>query len=471
MRARLAAAVVLGTWLPGLALAADGGAPVLTVHVDASAAPGGDGTPARPFRALSEAIGPGPRQIRLADGIYAGDVLLDGVELVGSGASVVSAASPATTLRTRGEVRLVKVQVQGGAVGLRVEAGRAELESVRFSGQRTAALEVAEGAGLSVSGSAFQASVSGVLGLRLFPATRAIVRDSELTGPFQRAVQATRPAELRLEKVRTRDALTALHLEGGEGWAVGLDAARGRGPAVYVARGRLHLRELTVAGHEYALLTGEGAEVDGADLRSQGAFRAALGIVQSRASLSRVTIESAGEHGALSLVSSDVQLSDLTVTGGKFGGVSMHGGQLRLERARFSAIETSDRLAGDAVQVRTGRATVSALDVQGCSGIGLLAAEGAVVDLTGGTVQGAGVAGLSADTEGQLTATGVTVRDTRGPAVLVLDGGKARLVRIQARGNRDGGVWAECSKRASVEVEGWTGDVRPTASECIQVRK
>jgi len=149
----------------------------------------------------------------------------------------------------------------------------------------------------------------------------------------------------------------------------------------------------------------------------------------------------------------------------------MHGGQLRLERARFSAIETSDRLAGDAVQVRTGRATVSALDVQGCSGIGLLAAEGAVVDLTGGTVQGAGVAGLSADTEGQLTATGVTVRDTRGPAVLVLDGGKARLVRIQARGNRDGGVWAECSKRASVEVEGWTGDVRPTSSECIQVRK
>jgi hypothetical protein len=471
VRARLAAAVVLGTWVPGLALAADAGTPVPTVHVDASAAPGGDGSPGRPFRGLREAIGPGPLQIRLADGIYAGDVLLDGVELVGSGAAVVSAAVPATTLRTRGAVRMVRVQIQGGAVGLRVEAGRAELESVRFSGQRTTALEVAEGAVLSLSGSAFQASVSGVLGLRLLPGARATVRDTEFTGPFQRAVQAKQPAELRLEKVRTRDAVTALHLDGGEGWLMGLDAARGRGPAVFVAHGRLHVQQLSVTGHEYALLTGEGAEVDGADVRSTGAFRAALGIVQSRASLSRVTIEAAGDHGALSLLSSDVQLTDLTVTGGQFGGVSMHGGQLRLERARFSAIETSDRLAGDAVQVRTGRATLSSLDVQGCSGIGLLAAEGAVVDLTGGTVQGAGVAGLSVDTEGQLTATGVTVRDTRGPAVLALDGGKARLVRIQARANRDGGVWAECSKRASVEVEGWTGDVLPTPSECIRVRK
>lgn len=148
----------------------------------------------------------------------------------------------------------------------------------------------------------------------------------------------------------------------------------------------------------------------------------------------------------------------------------MRGGQLRLERARFSDIASADRLAGDAVQIRGGRATVLALDVKACSGTGLLAAEGAVVDLTKGSVRGAGVAGLSADAEGQLTATEVTVTDTRGPAVLVLDGGRARLVRIQASANRDGGVWAECSKGAVVEVEGWSGDVLPQASACIRVR-
>ena len=127
----------------------------------------------------------------------------------------------------------------------------------------------------------------------------------------------------------------------------------------------------------------------------------------------------------------------------------MRGGQLRLERARFSAIESPDRLAGDAVQIRGGRATVLALDVQGCSGIGLLAAEGAVVDLTGGSVRGAGVAGLSADTEGQLTATGVTMQRHAGPRGAGRStAGRARLVRIQARANRDGGVWAECSRGA-----------------------
>src|SRR5262249_10715012 len=302
------------------------------------------------------------------------------------------------------------------------------------------------------------------------PTARATVRDTEFTGPFQRAVQAGLPAALRMERVRTRDAVTALHLEGGEAWLARVDVAGGRGPAVYVVRGQLHVQGLTVTGHEYALATGEGAEVEGSDLRSQGAFRAALGIVQTRANLSRVTIDAAGDHGALSLLSSDVQLADLTVTGGRFGGISMRSGQLRLERGRFTAIHSPDRLAGDAVQVRAGRATLSALAAQGCSGIGLLSAEGAVVDLTGGTVQGAGVAGLSADSEGQLHATGVAVRDTRGPAVLVLDGGRARLVRIQARANRDGGVWAECSRRASVEVEAWSGDVQPTSSDCIQVR-
>ena len=367
-------------------------------------------------------------------------------------------------------MRLERVQIQGGAQGLRVESGRAELKAVRFSGQRSVALAVGEGAELAMSGSTLQASVSGVGGIRLGAGARGSVQDTELTGPFQRAVEAVEPASLRLERVRSRDAVTALHLDGGEAWLTALEATGGRGPAVYVTRGKLHLEGLTVTGHEYALLTGNGAQVDGSELRSRGAFRAGVGIVQTRATLSRVTIEGAGDHGALSLVSSEVQLSDLTVTGGRSGGISMRGGQLRLERARFSAVDSADRLAGDALQIRGGRATVVGLAVQGCSGIGLLAAEGAVVEVTGGSVRGAGVAGLSADSEGQLTATGLTIQDTRGPAVLVLDGGRARLVRIEARANREGGVWAECSRGASVQVEGWSGDVRPAPSECIQVR-
>ncbi|HEY1908679.1 MAG TPA: hypothetical protein VGG91_21725, partial [Myxococcaceae bacterium] len=54
---------------------------VSEVFVDASAPPGGDGSRARPFRALADA--PGRGRLRLAAGVYAGGVTLESVELVG----------------------------------------------------------------------------------------------------------------------------------------------------------------------------------------------------------------------------------------------------------------------------------------------------------------------------------------------------------------------------------------------------
>jgi hypothetical protein len=461
--------VWIALWLAASpAGAQDAGVSLPELFVDASAPSGGNGSQAHPFQRLDQALGAGAR-VRLAPGIYSGGLLLRSVELLGGPSVVITATPPAICLRTQGAVKLRGVQIQGGATGLRVESGQAELQEVHFSGQRGPAVEVLGGAELRLEASALQAGVSQQHGLRLVQGARATVRDVSFEGPFSRAVSATEPAMLRMEKVRVRQAVTAFHLEGGEAWLSTFEAGGGRGPALYVARGRLHLSGVTLVGHEYGLLTGDSAQVDGTDVRSRNAERAGLGIVGSQATLNRLTVEEAGDFGGVQLLGSEVRLTDLSISGGRSSGVVMREGRLEVLRARISGLQSPDPAAGDGVQIRGGEAHLSRLVVERCSGIGLVAAQGAQVTLERSEVRGAGVAGLSAETEAHLRATDVTVEGSSGPAAVVLDGGEAQLRRIRARDNQKGAVWAECSSRATVQVEDWSGDVRPTRSVCVSV--
>jgi len=445
--------------------AGDAGAPG-EVFVDASAAPGGDGSLRRPFRELRQALGRG--RIHLATGVYPAAVLLDGVEVVGGSAVVLSASPPEACLRTRGEVLLREVQIQGGAAGLRVETGRATLESVRFSGQRGPAVEVGSGAALVLSRSTVQASVSGLPGVRIQPGGRAVLRDVQLRGPFQRAIDADHPADLRLEGVQVADAVSGLALSGGEASLERVEVRGGRGPGIYVSGGTLHLRDVGVSGHEYGLLTGEGARVDGRGFRSTQAARAGLGLVRARASLADVQVDGAGQMAAVQAISSDVRLTSLVITSSRSNGLVSRDSRLVLERTQISGVRSEDRDEGDGLQLRGGTATVSGLRVQGCSGIGLLAAEGATVTLRQSSVSEAGVAGMSVETEATLTASEVSIEGTRGPAVLAMSRGTARLRAITGRANQSGSVWAECSQGALVEVDGWMGDRPPTPAPCIR---
>jgi len=435
------------------------------VFVDASAPPGGDGSRARPFRALADTAGPG--RLRLAAGVYPGGVVLEEVELVGGAAVVLAASASGPCVRARGTVRLESVQIQGGSGGLVVERGRTTLASVAFSGQRGAALEVAAGAELLLTGSTLQASVSGLPGVRVLPGGKAELRQVRFQGPFQRAVEATRPALLRLSGLEIQDAVTGLWLSGGAATVESIEVRGGRGPGLYVAGGTLQLRDVRVSGQEYGLLTGDAARVDGRGLRSTGAERAGVAVVRSKAVLDDVHVESAGSMGGVQLISSEVRIRGLEVQGGLSSGLVARDAQVTVEGGAVTGPRSADPAEGDAVQIRGGRAALGGLRVQGCSGIGVLAAEGATVTLARSTISGAGVAGVSAETEARLTSTDVSIERTQGPAVLVTDHGTAQLRATTARSNRDGAVWAECSQGVDVEIDGWTGDVAPMASPCV----
>jgi hypothetical protein len=298
------------------------------------------------------------------------------------------------------------------------------------------------------------------------PGRKAELRQVRLQGPFQRAVEATRPSTLRLSGVQVQDAVTGLWMSGGAAVVESLEVRGGRGPGLYVAGGTLELRDVRVSGHEYGLLTGDAARIDGRGVRSTGAERAGLAVVRSKATLEDVHVESAGPMGGAAHLFGGPD-PRARVQGGLSSGLVARDAQLTLEGGVITGPRSADPAEGDAVQIRGGRATLGGLRVQDCSGVGVLAAEAAMVTLTRSIVSGAGVAGVSVETEARLTASEVSIERTRGPAVLVTDHGTAQLRATTARSNRDGALWAECSQGVEVEIDGWTGDVTPMPAPCV----
>jgi len=435
------------------------------VYLDVSSPPGGDGSRERPFRSFAEA--PAHGRLHLASGVYPGGVALEDVEVIGGSAVVLAASPPAACVRARGPVRIEGVQIQGGAQGVVVENGRATLEGVRLSGQRGPAIEVTEGGALTLLRSALHASVSGFPGLRVQPGGRAELREVRFQGPFRRAIEATRPGTLGLARVDLEGAVTGLWLSGGSASVEGFEARGGRGPGLYVAGGALQLRDVRVRGHEYGLLTGEGARVDGKGLSSVGAELSGVALVGTKGVLEDVHVESPGRLAAVQLVSSEVRIRGLEVRGGLLG-LLARSAQLTLEGGTIAAVRSEQSNEGDAIQIRGGRASLAGVRIQDCGGIGVLAAEAAEVTLSRSTIAGSGVAGLSAETLARLLATGVSIERTTGPAVLVIDRGTVQLRAVTARNNRDGVAWAECDQGGTVEVDGLTADMALPPTPCIR---
>lgn len=441
--------------------------PSLVLWVDAQAQDGGDGSATHPLRRLEAALAlPAPhRLVHLSAGLYSGPFLaLEGTELVGGSATVLTGPAGVTVLETRGAVSLRRVLVQGGTLGL-VSTGALRLEEVRFSGQRAGAVSISQGGTLLAERAVFEASVSGAVGLHLSPGGKAELTGCRFEGPWQRGVEAQTPERLAVEKSAFRGAVTALHLRGGSATLSDVSIAEGRGPGLYVGGGTLELHRVEVSGHEYGLLTGAGAVVEGEDFTSTGADRAGVGLVTGMAHFRRLTITKAGPLGGLQTISSQVTVEGLRVQEVAGVGVSMRDGSLRLDGAVVLGTKDPDGTGGEGLQLRGGRATLSNLAIREASGACLLAAEAADVVLSHATLERCHTAGLVSETGAHLVTSDVSVLSSDGPGAVATSDGELVLRRFRALAT-DGVVWAECAVGAHVmafEVAG----VLPTLP-CIE---
>lgn len=441
------------------------------VWVDGRGREAGDGSRARPFASLSEALarvpgGASSVRVHLAPGRYPGPFVLPaGLELVGAGeGSVLHGEGAGPVVRAPEGVLLRSLALEGGSWGLEA-AGPVRLEAVHFRRQGAGAVRVEAGQ-LTVVGGTFEAEGTGAVGVLLVGGSRAEVREAAFTGSFRRGVEA-RDAEVELESVRFRGPLTALYQAAGRvhlrrvmvegGRQVGLEVG------LFVQRGTLRLEDVTVTGHEYGLQSMK-ATLEGRGFTSVRAARAGVALIGSQAELEDTVVLGSGGFGGVSLVASEVVLRGLRVEGAQEYGLSATRGRLRLERAVITGLTTRDGDAGDGLHLRGAQAEVEGLVVREAAGVGVLAAQGSQVVLREVSLESCREAGVWAETLAHVTAVGLEVRGSGGPALVALEDGVLRVDALTARDNAAGLVMADCQGATGVTLGRVSGQgVEPEA--------
>jgi hypothetical protein len=435
--------------------------------VDASAQPGGKGSSDQPLRELSAALAPGAL-IHLAPGIYPGPITLpDGATLISkNGLGVIAIDGPGVVI-TAGRGRLEGISVQGGEVGLVVK-GRLEVSQVRLSGQRLRGARV-ESAGQLV---ADRLEVVGVIadadGVEALPGAKVELKGARFSGGLRRAIDAT-DAEVTLESVASVGVKEQLHLEGGRARVHASSSSSGSGPAYFVARASFTADGLTVQGHEYAVLTGNAAQVELVNLDARAPQLAAVGAVKSKLALARARLEG-GTFAAVQLLESDSALSEVQIFGARGNGVVVRQGKARLEKVTVHEVAMDGDSGGDGFHLRGAEVWLREVMVRNAGGAAVLVSAAAQVQVDGLGSEACRAGALVVELGSRVEARGVVVKDPGGPAVSGLEGATVSVTDLLLSGVQVP-VWAECDAGAKVTLTGVRGanDWRPP--RCVTVRR
>ncbi|QRN95277.1 hypothetical protein JRI60_40380 [Archangium violaceum] len=431
------------------------------VWVDGARREGGDGSPERPFSSLSHALarevaGGPPLRVYLAPGRYPGPFVLPaGLELVGAGeGSVLVGEAAGPTVRAPEGATVRRLGIQGGVWGLEA-AGPVRLEAVRFGGQDEGAVRM-EAGHLSADGCVFEAGGARAVGVLLSGGTHGEVRESTFTGAFRRGVEA-RQVELELESVRFRGPLTALYQVEGRVRLRHVSVEEGRDAGLFAQRGSLRLEDVTVTGHEYGLQTVE-TTLEARGFTSVRAVRAGVVLIGSTGEMKETVVLGSGNYGAMLLVGSDLVLRDVRVDGADEYGIAVTRGRLRLQQAVITRLTSHGGDSGDGLHLRDADVEVEGLVVRNVAGVGVLGAQGSRVRLRDVSLESCQEAGVHAETLGQVTAEGLVVRGSGGPALIAMENGVLRADALTARENAAGLVWADCEGGAQVRLGRVTGE-------------
>lgn len=435
------------------------------VWVDAFAAPGGDGSRARPLKAVPP-LPPGV-ELHLASGLYAGPFVLPDDALVEGRGEVVLFAEGDVTVVSASRASLSHVAIQGGATGL-LASGAVTLDGVRVSGFRKIGVR-AEQARLDARGLTVEGTIAGTLGVSASGGVTTVSRAS-FTGGLSRALMLDGGRAV-LRRVESTGAKTLVQSRACDLDAEGLSAAAGSGPALFVSGGRAVLRDVAVLGHEYALQLASGARAEVSGFSSKGALMGAISTLASEATFTKVEIERSGVHGAFELLDSTTTVSDARIREAQSLGLWVRKGRARLARITVEGVAAEGsgerQSQGDAFQFRDAEIDADELTVRDVEGSAVYATAVATVRL--GTLRAERTAwgALLVERGAKVTANEVVSVASRGAAVSVLDHGTLVLHRLEASG-AEVPLWAECGEGADVELGAVISKVAQPASPCVR---
>ncbi|RUO90432.1 hypothetical protein D7Y11_25160 [Corallococcus sp. AB018] len=444
------------------------------------AASGGDGTRERPLRSLIEALArPGPKHVHLASGRYEGPFRLpEGTRLTGEGPSTILAAGPGTpVVEAPGDTALESLVIEGGGWGLEAR-GPVNVRTVTFRNQTRGAIRLGAGP-LEGRGLRFEAGASslaptavGVLveaGTAGASAPSLILRDSAFTGAYDRAVRARGGATVRLEGVDFQGPRTALSQEGGVAEVERARVSGGTGTAFSTVEGALTLVDVRVQGHEYGV-TANQARLSVRGFSSEHATRAGMGLTATNGLLEDVTVKDAGNHGALQLTASDLEVRRFRLEGSREYGVVALQGRVRLRDGVIKGVSTADGITGDGLHLRQVEADVDTVTVEGAKGTCVLATQRARATLRNARLSGCGLAALAVDTKATLESRNVDVRDTPGSILVAIEEGQLQVEDLTAKDASGDLVSTDCEGQTRVQLRRVDASTRRgLRSPCVQL--
>lgn len=399
--------------------------------MNATAPASGDGSQAHPFQRLTEAlrVSESPLHIHLAPGRYTGPFELPPQTFVdGPETAVLTAEGLVTVLHAPGEVTLKGFSVVGGAEGL-ISGGNSTLSRLKFRGQRRAALIVSGGM-LALNDTEFQTSLTEVLGLVLEKEGSARVSRTRWSGPFSTAIEAhfaapraASPSSLEVSDATVEGAVRGLRLvNAGTVSLRRLTVRGGSGDGVLIARTHATFDTVLTVGHEYGLSLGEGAEVEGRNLRVLRAQRAGIAITHAQATLRDVRVIQSGDFGGVQVIRGNLWMERFRIEDSQSYGLTARNSRVVLRDGTISNTLDPDGITGDGLQLRYSEAQLVSVYVDHSANYGLLSAEGSRTTLVDVTLANNGAAGAVVETQGYLGGVAVTVDGSGGPGLIVMLG-------------------------------------------------
>ena len=452
MRVRIALAVLLCHFGYLRPCEADEPEEVATFWVDPKAPAGGDGSEAHPYRTLSRALKrDGRKRIRLAPGVYRGAFeLAGGTELWGpaveldpgdsesggagqkpNGTAVLVGKPLRTTLMVDGPSHVRGLRIRGGGPALWLRTGGLELRDVRIEG-------------------------TGGKGLLLDPESAAVLERVAFRGTFQRAIELT-GATLEGKNLRL-EGDTGLHAVRSRVDLQKLQVMKGSGVGLFCGGSVFKLREVTVRGHEYGLLSRGHCKLDVQGLWADHPDRAGLALVESEGYLSDLKVTESGSYGGIQLLSSDLRLERFELDGGEAYGVSIRGGTIKLRAGTIKNIRDRDGGAGDGVHVRVAKVELRAVSLIGIAGAGLLAAEEAEVEGREMTFRDIATSALWAETGAQIRIDAGKFERLKEQWVTIPSKGQVKLVGAEVHGLSKQPFVMDCQRGARLELSRLSGD-------------
>ncbi|MEW6430628.1 MAG: hypothetical protein AB1730_03890 [Myxococcota bacterium] len=438
--------------------------------VDASSRPGGDGSRERPLKQIPAAL-PERVDLHLVSGLYEGPFALPvGARVEGHGEVVLHAAAPAVVVTGEG-LALLRLSVQGGAVGLEL-TGQTWLEAVHVSGHREVGVDVRPGARLDAQRLEVVGTIAGALGVRATNATLH-VSGASFTGDLKHGFWLNGGTAV-IADARSLGGNTLLNARQADLTVQRARAIGGRGPAVFLSGGAARVEDVQVDGHEVGLQTRPGVRLDVRRFSASRPSSAGLVLMGATGTLREVSVTAAGPGGGVQLLGADVELTDLNVRDAGAMGVFVRKGAVRLRQLTVSGVRAEvnvdgSRVLGDALMLRDAVVDVDDVSVEDVEGAAVYAA--AFARVTVGRLEAWRTGGglLLAERGAAVTAKQLVLHGTLGPAVIVPDGARVDVGRLSIGGQAELPIAADCRAGAAVSVSVLETTLEQPTADCITI--